>query len=535
MSERDGHCSAARRNKKVGVLQGRRYRAPRAQNPKLPPSTTMTKTGCRLAVRAAHRSISLSRRRLSTFSRIEQLKELIPDLPIIDNRYELERHGRGESYHPIACPDAVVVPRSTTEVQTVLRHCVRERIPVIPFGTGTSVEGHVAALHGGLSLDLGALQSMQLPSLDGDTLPDPYAIVGPGVTRKQLNEALRHTGLQFVVDPGADASIGGMVATGASGTSTVKYGGMRENILELECVLADPEATLVKTGTKSLKNSAGYDLVSLLCGSEGTLGVITSVTVKLHPVPDYIMAGICQFESLHEAAAAVATLQLRNVDLSRCELLDTTSVAAFNEYNRDKAPMIVKPTLFLEFQGHSETALRETVSLTEDICVKDYTGSSFTFASDEEDRRALWAARHTLYYASIAFRKGATGAIVTDCCVPLSKFADLIAETAKDVKAHGVVGPCFGHAGDGNLHCILPVRDDDSEEYLQLLETVNENLIRRTLAAGGSCTGEHGVGYGKIKYLERQYGPGAITMMRAIKQSLDPFNIMNPGKVVPMP
>ena len=376
---------------------------------------------------------------------------------------------------------------------------------------------------------------MQLPQMDdvgtSHLLPDPIATVGAGVTRKTLNYELRHTGMQFVVDPGADATLGGMVATGASGTTAIRYGTMRDNILAVECILADEQATIVKAGTKALKNSAGYDLLSLLCGSEGTLGIITAVTVKLHAIPEHVIAAVCVFESLKDAAQAVATLKLSEVPLVRCELLDAPSVAAFNAYQKEGPDREVKPTLFLEFQGPTEESLEEQVRMTESI-VQDFGGSNFQFTAGEEERKSLWSARHTLYYASLNLRPGAKGAILTDVCVPISKFAELVEATAKEVQEKGVVGPCFGHAGDGNFHCILPVLEDDSDEYMAKLHEINNNLIQRTLQVGGTCTGEHGVGYGKIKYLEKQYGLGAVQMMKSIKSALDPHNIMNPGKII---
>ena len=451
-------------------------------------------------------------------------------------------------------------------MQQIVRLCVARHIPLIPFGAGTSVEGHVQALQGGISLDMVHFQDMELPdtnrmnhdasletSSSSSSFPDPLATVGAGVTRLQLNEALRHTGYYFSVDPGANATLGGMVATGASGTSAVRFGGMRDNIVALECVLPNADATVVQCGTRASKNSAGYDLVSLLCGSEGTLAVITKITVRLRPVPQHVLCAICQFETVFAAAQAVAMIQMMDLTfLSRCELLDTASVEAWNAYNNNKQEssqldtqattttaaknLLAKPTLFFEFQGPSETALQEQVEMTESICVGDdgFGGSSFTFASDAQERQELWSARHSLMYAATAMRPGATRSIITDACVPISRFAELISETSKDVQELGVVGPCFGHAGDGNLHCILPVRPDEDEDYLRRVFQVNDNLIQRTLAAGGTCTGEHGVGYGKIPYLERQYGPGAVHMMQLIKKSIDPHNIMNPGKVVPL-
>ena len=471
---------------------------------------------------------------------IDQLQRELQEVECSTNHYELERHGRGESFHPTKPPVAIFKPTTVEQIQTILKFCNTHKLPVVPFGVGTSVEGHVNALQGGLSLDMEYFNSIQTPddlASDSETLPDPIAIVGAGVTRQTLNEALRHTGMQFVVDPGADATIGGMVATGASGTTAVRYGTMRENILAVEAVLAD--GTVVQTGTKALKNSAGYDLLGLMCGSEGTLGVITKITVKLHPIPEHVVAAVCVFDDLKEAAEAVAALKLCEIPIVRCELLDGPSVAAFNNYNKTSdqssekpKEMAVSPTLFLEFQASSQETLDEQVKLTQSICVDDHNGSDFQFTTGDEQRKALWSARHTLYYASLNLRPGSTDAILTDACVPLSKFAELIEATAEDVIEKDVVGPCFGHAGDGNFHCILPVLADDPPEYTAKLHEINNNLIRRTLEAGGTCTGEHGVGYGKVKYLEAQYGPGAVFMMKSIKQSLDPNNIMNPGKVV---
>jgi D-lactate dehydrogenase (cytochrome) len=468
---------------------------------------------------------------LSTHGLILGLRDLIPsDVEFSQNSYELGRHGRGESYHPTKKPDAVISPTCVDDIVTIVKYCSEHRIPIVPFGAGTSVEGHVCCLNGGISLDMKKFQSIEIPDMNDEVLPDAIATVGAGVTRNTLNNALRHTGLQFVVDPGADATIGGMVATGASGTTAVRYGTMRENILAAECVLAD--GTIVNTGTKALKNSAGYDLLGLLCGSEGTLGVITKVTVKLHAIPEHLMAAVCVFDTLEEAAQAVATLKLCDIPVLRCELLDEMSVVAFNAHKKEGPDREEKPTLFLEFQAPSNESLEEQVKMTESIC-DDFGGSGFVYCSDEDERKALWSARHSLYYASINLRPGSTGAILTDACVPLSKFAEVIRDTANEIEEKGVVGPCFGHAGDGNFHCILPTAEEDSEEYLSKLHEISNNIVQRTLKAGGTCTGEHGIGYGKIKYLEQQYGPGAVHMIKLVKQSIDPKNIMNPGKVVP--
>lgn len=458
----------------------------------------------------------------------QKVSEILPHVTIDRNKYELERHGKGESWHPIATPEAILIPRMTKDVSEILKLCNNYRIPIIPFGTGTSLEGHVSALQtGSISLDMMQFKDIDLP--EDDMLQDPFVSVGAGVTRKELNERLRHTGLQFMIDPGADASIGGMVACGASGTTAVKYGTMRENILGMECVLAD--GTIAQCGTKALKSSAGYDLTSLMCGSEGTLGVITKVTVKLHPIPAHVSAAVCSFNSLHEAAEAVAAIKMYSIPIERCELLDESSLNAFRKSSSSEIPVPEKSTLFLEFTGSSEAAVKEQVSMVQNIC-SEFNGSGFTFTQNEEGRKALWAARHQLYYASIALKENAKGAIVTDVCVPLSKLADIISATAQDVKDMNVIGPCFGHAGDGNFHCILPRSEDDSAEYISKLHEINDRMIRRTIEAGGTCTGEHGVGYGKMKYLKMQYGSGGVKMMEMIKKGMDPNNILNPGKIV---
>lgn len=340
-----------------------------------------------------------------------------------------------------------------------------------------------------------------------------------------------------MVDPGADCTIGGMVACGASGTAAVKYGTMRENVLGLEIVL--PDGTHATCGSRALKSSAGYDLVSIMTGSEGTLGVICSVTVKLHPIPSHILAASCAFKDLHSAAEAVVALRYTGVPLARCEILDEASLKAFNQSRSQRedesggtTPMDVKPTLFLEFSGHDETVTMHDMEAAKSICASHH-GTNFQHAAEDEKRRAVWNARHALYYAAIGLRPGATSrsTLVTDACVPLSKFAGIISATARDVTELNVVGPCFGHAGDGNFHCILPMLPTDSPDYIKRVHTVNGNLIQRAIDAGGTCTGEHGVGYGKMKYLPKQYGEGGVAMMRAIKHSLDPLNIMNPGKI----
>ena len=493
------------------------------------------------------------------------------------NPYELERHGRGESYHQPSPPDVVVSPGCVEDVSTILKYCNQNKIPVTAFGAGTSVEGHVCCLEGGISLDTQQLQNIILPGEqqqqeeEQQVIDDPIAVVGAGVTRKALNDALRHTGLQFVVDPGADATIGGMAATSASGTTAVRYGTMRDNILSLECVLAD--GTIIKnTGTRAPKNSAGYDLTSLMIGSEGTLGIISSVTVKLHPIPSEVMAATVVFDTLRQAANCVAMIKLSEIPVVRCELLDGPSVAAFNKWEQNKhrqqqqqqqqrddssptdgesttttstsvssstsitSIQDEKPTLFLEFQASSKISLQDQVAQTESIAINEFDGHNFRSTSDPNERKQLWSARHELYYAAINSRhipSSASKTVVTDACVPLSKFAQVIEETARDVQQQNVVGPVFGHAGDGNFHCILPIVETDPPEYITKVHEINDRLVRRAIDAGGTATGEHGVGYGKSKYLARQYGPGAVSTMKLIKKAFDPMNILNPGKIIP--
>lgn len=384
--------------------------------------------------------------------------------------------------------------------------------------------------------------------------------------------ALKSSASDFLKSPFADATIGGMAACGASGTAAVKYGTMRENVLAATAVLppttilsaadADGNATnatakVVRCGTNALKSSAGYNLPAILVGSEGTLGVMTDVTVKLHPVPPHVIAASCQFADLHSAAEAVAMIRMMNVPVSRIELLDETSIEAFNrtlggERSSDGAaadneqlnlrPMDVKPTLFMEFSGHSELAASEDLSAARRVCADEFGATGFASASDESTRRALWAARHRLYYAVIALRagtgegddEGATpqSTVLADACVPLRHFADVVSATARDVEERGVVGPCFGHAGDGNFHCILPLKKNDAKEYRENVFEVVEKLTDRAIRLGGTCTGEHGIGYGKKKYLKMMYGDGGVSMMKALKKSMDPYNIMNPGKIV---
>ncbi|EGB10897.1 hypothetical protein AURANDRAFT_22169 [Aureococcus anophagefferens] len=447
----------------------------------------------------------------------------------------LARHGKDESHHACVPPDVVAFPASTAEVSALLRLCHERRTPVVPFGVGTSLEGHVQAPRGGLSIDVGAKMTAMLEENAGDMDCRAEA----GATRKAVNAALRHTGLEFMVDPGADATVGGMAACGASGTTAVRYGTMRDAVLGLTVVLAD--GTVLETGGRARKSSAGYDLTRLFIGSEGTLGVITEVALALHPAPSHVSAATVRFETLAAAVEAVEGLRLHGVPVARCELLDATTLAAFNAYNAGVAgfsPQPLAPSLFLEFHGMSaarDTHLRLAANVEEQADVaravaEDCGGSDFAWSADEGERNRLWAARHSTYYASLALKQDGR-AVVTDACVPLSALADVVERTAADVAAAGVVGPIFGHAGDGNFHCILVYNDDDDADYLARLHGVNAKLVARAIDAGGTCTGEHGVGAGKKAYVLQERGPAAVGAMRAVKAALDPRGIMNPGKI----
>lgn len=475
------------------------------------------------------RSLRTVGRRFSTAARVVTVGDaLLARLErvahrVSTNRSILDRHGDDESHHPSVPPSAVVYAHSTEEAAAVVRLCAETRTPLVSFGTGTSLEGHIQAVQGGVCLDVSEMNAI----LDVNEL-DMDCRVQAGVTRKALNTHLRETGLQFPVDPGADASLGGMAACGASGTSTVKYGTMRENTLGLTAVLASGK--IVRTGGRARKSSAGYDLTRLLVGSEGTLGVITECQLKLHPLPAAVSAATCLFPSLDAAAAAVALLLQCGVPIARSELLDGSAIAAFNAYAKEVADLEVGPTLFLEFEGVSDEAV-DAIAAVAKACCDDNGGGRFEWATSESERRRLWAARHATYYASLALRPGSRG-IVTDAVVPISSLAEVMRQTAEDVEVTGVVGPIFGHAGDGNFHCILLVTEDDSDAYRAKLHGINDRLMKRTLAAGGSCTGEHGIGVGKKGYLVPQYGEEAVEMMRQIKRGLDPLNILNPGKVV---
>jgi len=429
------------------------------------------------------------------------------------------QHGKDESYHAPMAPDAVVFAESEEEIARAVIVCNRLKFPVIPFGTGTSLEGHVAALRGGVSIDTSLMNRVLAVHAE-----DLDVTVQPGVTRKQLNEHLRDTGLFFPIDPGADASIGGMTATRASGTNAVRYGTMRENVLSLRVVT--PSGEIIRTSRRARKSSAGYDLTRLFVGSEGTLGIITEITLKVYGIPEAISSAVCQFETLEGAVDSVITTIHAGVPVARMELLDEVQMGACIDYSKLKG-YEAKPTIFFEFHG-SEAGVKEQAETVEAITA-DFGGSSFEWATRTEDRNVLWQARHDAYYAGLALRPGSQG-WPTDVCVPVSRLAECIRETKKDIVKSGLCAPLVGHVGDGNFHLVYVIDPDDPEEMARA-KAHSQRMVYRALEMDGTCTGEHGVGYGKMPYLEEEHGP-ALGMMRSIKQALDPNNIMNPGKIV---
>jgi len=429
-----------------------------------------------------------------------------------------EQHGHDESYHPTHAPDAVAFVRTNDEVAAVVHLCARHKRPVIPFGTGTSLEGHVAALHGGISIDLSHMnQVIEVNAEDLDCR------VQAGVTRKQLNRYLGGTGLFFPVDPGADASLGGMAATRASGTNAVRYGTMRANVLGLTVVTAD--GRVIRTGGRARKSAAGYDLTGLFVGSEGTLGVITEVQLRLYGLPEAMSAAVCPFDTLEGAVNTVILAIQAGIPLARVELLDEVQIDAVNRYS--KLDYQVLPTLFFEFHGTAR-GVKEQVETVGEIA-HEHGGADFRWASRTEERSKLWQARHDAYYAALALRPGAKG-WPTDVCVPISRLAACILETKRDIEESALLAPIVGHVGDGNFHLSLIIDPDDPGEMARA-EALNQRMVMRALAMGGTCTGEHGVGIGKMKFLEAEHGP-AVALMGQVKRALDPDNIMNPGKVV---
>lgn len=429
-----------------------------------------------------------------------------------------EQHGHTTSWIENQPPECVVFVENTEEVSDVVAVCSEHNIPIIPFGTGTSLEGHVNAPQGGVSIDLSRMNRVLTVNTE-----DLDCVVEPGVKRKQLNEYLRDTGLFFPIDPGADASLGGMAATRASGTNAVRYGTMRDNIINLTAVL--PDGRILKTGNRARKSSAGYDLARLLIGSEGTLGIITELTLKLQGIPQAISGGVCPFPTVEDACNAVIMTIQYGIPVARIELLDALQVKACNAYSN--LDLEEQPTLFLEFHG-TDASVAEQAELFGDIA-GDCNGGTFVWTANAEERNKLWQARHDVYWASLGLRPGCTG-ISTDVCVPISRLAECVTETAKDIEEYGFVAPIVGHVGDGNFHILVLLDMEDKQEVERARQFVSK-LNKRAIDMDGTCTGEHGIGQGKMPYLEAEIGNG-VELIRQIKAVIDPQEIMNPGKIV---
>jgi D-lactate dehydrogenase (cytochrome) len=458
-------------------------------------------------------------------------RRLVPEQALIDLQHRFgtqcstaqavrDQHGRDESaYTTVPPPDAVVFAECTQDVADAVGICARHRVPVIPFGVGSSLEGHLLAIQGGISIDLSRMN--RVLSVNPEDLT---VTVQPGVTRKQLNEEIRHTGLFFPIDPGADASIGGMSATRASGTNAVRYGTMRENVLALEVVTASGE--VIRTGTRAKKSSAGYDLTRLFVGSEGTLGIMTEITLRLYPLPEAVSAAICSFPSVADAVNTTIAIIQMGVPIARVELIDANSVRMVNAYS--KLTLREEPMLLMEFHG-SPAGVQEQAQTVQTVAT-DHGGQSFEWVTTPEDRTRLWTARHHAYFAALAHRPGCR-IISTDTCVPISRLADALLDSMAEADASGIPYFLVGHVGDGNFHFGYMI-DPESDSERSQAEALNQTLVRRAIDLGGTCTGEHGIGMHKIDFLVHEAGAGAVQVMRTIKQALDPDNLMNPGKVL---
>ena len=431
-------------------------------------------------------------------------------------------HGKDESYFPYALPDAVVFVETTEEVCDVVNICRRHRVPMIPFGVGTSLEGHILAIQGGVSIDLSRMNQVIVVHEE-----DLDAVVQAGVTRKQLNEYIKHTGLFFPIDPGADATLGGMAATRASGTNAVRYGTMRENVLSLKVVLAD--GRVIQTSRRAKKSAAGYDLTRLFVGSEGTLGIITEVTVKLYPVQEAMSAAVCAFDTVDGCTRTVIQTIQAGIPIARSEIVCDKTIDAINKYK--KTSYRVAPTLFFEFHGSKASVVEQAEAVQ--AIAKDNGGKDFVWATQPEERSQLWNARHDAYFACLQIRPGSR-AVSTDVCVPISRLAECVHETMEDVKSYIAPVPLLGHVGDGNFHLMFLV-DPGKPEETELAKAFNKRLVERALRLEGTCTGEHGIGMGKQASLRAELGDDVIGLMRDIKKVFDPDNLMNPGKVVSLP
>jgi D-lactate dehydrogenase (cytochrome) len=438
---------------------------------------------------------------------------------LVTSRAVREQHANTLTWQKNEAPDAVVFAESTEDCVDVMRICAANRMPVIPFGTGTSLEGHINAPFGGVSVDLSRMNKVLAVHAE-----DLDCVVEPGVTREDLNTHLRNDGLFFPIDPGANASLGGMTATRASGTNAVRYGTMKDNVLSLKAVLSNGE--IVTTATRAKKSSSGYDLTRLFVGSEGTLGLITEITLRLQGIPEAMAAGICPFPSVKAACdATIMTIQ-SGIPVARIELLDAPSVKAVNIHSKLDLPET--PMLFVEFHG-TEGSVKEQSERFGDIAT-ELGGGPFTWATKPEDRSRLWKARHNIYWAGLALRPGAA-TLATDVCVPISRLAECVEAAQRDVAELGLTAYIVGHVGDGNFH-VSPLFDLADEDEVRRVKDFLERIVTRALAMEGTCTGEHGVGQGKMKYLEKEHGPAALELMRVLKRSIDPMNIMNPGKMI---
>ncbi|MCF6320703.1 MAG: FAD-binding protein [Rhizobiaceae bacterium] len=431
-----------------------------------------------------------------------------------------QQHTHTTTYLRSQLPDGVVWPQSTQEVSEIVSVCAEHKVPIIPFGTGTSLEGGVNAPAGGICIDL-----QEMDAIVAVNSEDFDATVQAGVTREALNEHLRDQGLFFAVDPGANASLGGMASTRASGTNAVRYGTMRENVISLTVVMADGQ--IIKTANRASKSSTGYDLTRLMVGSEGTLGVITELTLKLHGIPEAISAGSCSFPSVEAACNTTIMAMQSGIPMARIELMDADIVACVNEYSKLDLP--VKPLLLLEFHG-SESAVKEQAKAFGEIAA-EFGGEAFQWAEKTEERNRLWAARHSAYWALKA-KVGDKGLLTTDICVPISRLAECVTLTQQDISEAGLYGPIVGHVGDGNFHAAMCV-DLNNDEEISKVEAIAQRMAMRALEMDGTCSGEHGIGQGKIKFMAIEHGAGA-DIMAAIKTALDPDNIMNPGKIIPV-
>ena len=430
------------------------------------------------------------------------------------------QHGHTLTATPNQPPDAVVYPQSAQEVSDIVRLCGAHRVAMIPFGTGTSLEGHVNAPCGGICIDTSMMQAIVAVHAG-----DLTCVVEPGVTRKALNAHLRDQGLFFPIDPGADASLGGMVSTRASGTNAVRYGTMRDNVIALEVVT--PDGAIVRTASRARKSSAGYDLTRLFIGAEGTLGVVTQVTLRLHGIPEAIAAGVCPFPSVRAACdATIATIQ-SGLPVARIELLDALQVRACNLYSRLDLPETA--LLFLEFHGSDASVAEQSARFGE--IAGEFGGGPFNWATKAEDRTKLWQARHDVYWATFTLRPGAK-TVTTDVCVPISRLADCVEATQADIAASGLIAPIVGHVGDGNFHLGVLV-DPDSAAEMAAMEALLDRLVARAIAMEGTCTGEHGIGQKKMKFMALEHSQATLGVMRMVKQALDPLGVMNPGKVLP--